>query len=333
MKTERIRTHSRSQTIDSLSIATQSAYYYLRYFKPLAKKNPPLHIGKVEAVAMTSAFNTMGIKESHFKQKNFPEIMTAFIAFTDICKIYDQVVDDWQDNAGKIDESTLDNTPIRYKYFDREVTGKEILDIIEVSIDKAFPGDDPRSGKIKELVLSYRKRVADNANDPKYFGNENVLDYDLALSSKIEVSQFLGEVAAKIFSTAFNIEDPVGVQLYGRICLAVQFGDDLIDWAIDNQRYTGKPKENLFLATLKEFPDEEKECEKYQYDDMSSAEIIHTYAPKTLVEYKRRISLILENLPNHRYTAHSRNTVEFALNILEPRFKNKGKIAAWADIQ
>lgn len=333
MKTEHSHRHSRSQTVDSLSMVTQSAYYYLRYFKPLAKKTPPLHIGKVEAVAMTSAFNTMGIKESYFKQKNSPDIMTAFIAFTDLCKIYDQVVDDMQVNADRTNEDTLDNTPIKYKYFDRAVTGKEILSIIEASIEKAFPGEDPRSAKIKDLVLSYRKRVADNASNPKYFGDDIVLDYELALSSKIEVSQFLGEVAAKMFGTAFNIEDPVGVHLYGRICLAVQFGDDLIDWAIDNQRYTGKPKENLFLATLKEFPDEQKACEKYQYDDMSSAEIVHTYAPKTLEEYKRRINLILENLPNHRYTAHARNTVGFALNILEPRFKNKSKIAAWADIQ
>lgn len=326
-------TKERIKPMEAIKIGLQSAKYFLMYYDPLARKNPPLHMGKTEAVAMTMAFNVLGITEKNFKQNNSDHILTAFISFTNLCKIYDQVVDDKFDNSNQLTADIIDNTPVEYKYFKKEIKAQELIDIIENSFLKAFPNNQEKRENLKSLVLRYRDRVIENANNQDYAVQGEVLDFEHALKSKIEVSQFLGEIAADIFSKAYDIQDPVGINLYGKACLAVQFGDDLVDWKIDELKKGKRPKENLFLATLKEFPEEQKLVIAHINDNLRSAKLIHKYAPEAIKEYKRRFSLILEEFPNHSYSSKTKDIISFALNILEPNFNDKGRVAKWGDIQ
>ncbi|MBI3397290.1 hypothetical protein HY045_02335 [Candidatus Woesebacteria bacterium] len=327
---------------DAVSLLVRSGYNHLRYIKPAAERqSPTLYAGKVESTVITLLLDQFRVTPADIREKS--AIFRACSAFNLQWRAYDEVVDEARNTIDPITEDELDHTPVYHKYAGRGVTGQEGLTITLESMYQAISGKDAESrrkrDKIEGLLVTYRQRVAETANNPKYQSGD-VLPYQLALGTKNDVTGLLGEVGAGMFSVFLDINDADGVEMFRQASVAMQFGDDYLDWRKDWKDHSEKkrqsakpvrPNENLLAATLEENQLEKALCETCLTDTTrSSALWVKELAPNTLDLFKHRFQTELDRFPPHPYRDTLKGIISLTFYQLLPKAPESGWFFRWA---
>lgn len=326
---------------DSASLVARSGYNHLQYIKPSAELKPTLYAGKVESAVITMLLDIYGVTPEDIFNKT--STFRSCSAFNLQWRAYDEVLDEEKFTTDPVTEQDLDKTPVYHKYAGKTITGEEGLQIALESISEAIPKSDPnykqRKDRAEGLLTAYRNKVVTTANNPLYH-RDGVLPYELALQTKDEVTGSLGEVGAGICSLLLDIDEPTTVELFKRASVAMQFGDDYLDWRKDWIDYRGRkvtsvkpirPIENLLVSTLDEYPTEKSDCENYLDDKTRrSALWIKELAPNTLDLFRNRFQVELDRLPPHRYTDTLKGIISLTFYKLLPVAPESGWFFKWA---
>ncbi len=328
---------------DAISLVTRAAYNHIKFIKPSAEQRKPrLYAGKVESTTITLLTDILGVEVKDIPNR-FPSCR-AGSAFNQQWRAYDEVLDEEHPSLEtQVTETELDTTPVFHKYAGRNVTGQESREIATASLREAIPGDD-RSSRIRrerseELLLAYRKRIAETANNPLYQTGE-ILPYQLALKSKEDVTGFLGTVGASLFSILLDRDDQSTVDFFRAASVVMQFGDDLLDWRKDlldyekSKKKIGKsvrPIENLLVATLAENATEMADCRQCLTDKNKRSVLwLGDLAPKTFENFKARFQVELDKLPPHEYAQTAKAIISLTFYKLLPLAPESGWFFRWA---
>lgn len=342
VKTERDRIQGKKDTLDFVN---QSTTLHLNRILPAALRNDPwIYAGKVESATIVLILNMFGVTNNDLLHK--PESFWASLSvFNHIWRAFDEVVDTRHNNTtDAVTNEELANLPVYHKFLKRNITAKEGFDMVKKYIVGVIPEHSPnwkeRRKKIWQLIFTYRDRVRDTANNKKY-ADVDVLPFPLAEATKNDVSIFLAEISAKLVATSLNIDDPKGVQLFGRVGKVVQIGDDLVDWEKDwkdhlkqkaepdNLGKQVRPIENLFLSLLEEEPEEKARCELHLHEKKNCAKKLMKYAPKTLAKYNEFFERELGLLPEHAYTGKLKGILSFIYYDIIPKLPESGLLYKW----
>lgn len=331
-----------NEFIDSASLVARSAYNHQRYIKPSSHREPAIYAGKVESAVLTLLLDIYGVKPQDIPYR---EATFRFCsAFNLQWRAYDEVLDEKKFTLETVTEEDLDTIPIPHKYMRREITGSEGLQIALISAREAIPGNDPLSKQrrecIEELLLAYRRRVTEVANNPLYH-TENVLSFPLALRCKEDITGFLGEVGVRMYGFLLGLDkDTSTIELFRQGGIVMQFGDDYLDWRKDWHDHQARkaitrepirPIENLLVATLEENPTEKANCEEKLTDDHKRSSLwLDELAPNTLDLFRSRFYSELDKLPIHPYSDKLRGIIDFTFSKVLPWVPESGRFFQWA---
>ena len=327
--------------VDAASLLFRSGYNHVQYIKPSANLEPILYAGKVESTVITLLLDTFGITPKDIVNKT--ATFRSCTAFNLQWRAYDEVLDEERFTTDPVTEADLENIPVYHKYAKRTVTGEEGMQIALDSIFKAIPQSAPnfkqRMDRAEGLLAAYRSRVAVTANNPLYHKGD-ILTYPLALQSKDDVTGYLGEIGAGLCSLLLDVDDLETVELFKRASVAMQFGDDLLDWRKDLNDYKQRkdtstkpirPVENLLVSTLAENTTEKTDCEAHLTDARQRSVLwLKELAPNTLELFKSRFQNELDRLPPHRYTETLKGIISLTFYKLLPLAPESGWFFKWA---
>ena len=321
---------------DAISLVTRAAYNHMKFIKPSAERQKPrLYAGKVESTTITLLTDILGVEVKDIPNR-FPSCR-AGSAFNQQWRAYDEVLDEKHPSLEThVTETELDTTPVFHKYAGRNVTGQESREIAVASLQEAIPGKDQasriRRERSEELLLAYRKRIEDTANNPLYQTGE-ILTYPLALKSKEDVTGFLGTVGASLFSILLDRNDQSTVDFFRAASVVMQFGDDLLDWRKDllDHKKSNRPMENLLVATLAENATEMADCRQCLTDKSKrSVPWLKDLAPKTFESFNDRFRIELDKLPPHEYAQTAKAIISLTFYKLLPLAPESGWFFRWA---
>lgn len=335
--------HMNKETSVAISLVVRAAENHIKYIKPSAVRvEPKLYAGKVESTTITLLTDIFGVKVQDIPNRFHS--CRACSAFNQQWRAHDEVLDEMRPTLeAPVTETELDVTPVFHKYAGRNVTGEESRQIAITSLREAIPGNDSssrkRREKFEELLLAYRKRVADTANNPLYHQGE-ILTYPLALKSKEDVTGFLGTVGASLCAILLNRDDQPTIDFFRAASVVMQFGDDLLDWRkdlLDHEKIkkeTGKkvrPIENLLVATLAENATEMADCRECLTNSSKRSVLwLKDLAPKTLEKFNLRFQEELDRLPSHKYADTAKAIISLTFNKLLPLAPESGWFFRWA---
>lgn len=300
------------ETKAATSLVLRSGWNHIRYIKPAAAIEPSMYPGKVESTVMTMLLDILGAEPKNIINKT--AALRFCSAFNLIWRTYDEVLDEERCTTETVVTGRdLENIAVCHKYAGKIVTGAEGVQIALDSLYEAIPGNDPQSrmrrDRIEGLLASYRERLLDTVNDPKYHEGE-VLPFRLANESKTAITGFLGEAGAGMCALLLDLpDDSSAIELFRGASVAMQFGDDFLDWKKDwdnhnKRRLTTdkrlRPIENLLLSTLEENQGEKVSCESCVNDETRRGALwIKELAPNTLDLFQHRFQSELDRLPPH----------------------------------
>lgn len=326
---------------DAASLVARSSYNHLAYIKPAAEKKPWLYAGKVESTVITMMMDMFGVTPRDIVSRS--ATFRACSGFNLMWRAFDEVVDEEMPTTDRVTDGDLLNTSVTHKYVPRKVTGGEGIKIALDSMYEAIPGRDKdsvrRRDRIEGLLDSYRVAVRDAANNPDYQMGE-VLPYARALGTKTDVTGQLGRVGAGLCCVLLDLDDQDAVEMFAQASVAMQSGDDYLDWRkdiVDRQNKQAgtqkhiRPVENLLVATMEEHHEEKVLCEAILRDkSRRSALWLKELAPKTLDDFQQRFQNQMDRLPPHPYRDTLKAIVSLTFYKLLPLAPESGWFYRWA---
>lgn len=327
---------------DIAFLTARSTWNHTREIKPAALREPSMYAGKVESTIITLFMDTFGVTPKDIPSRD--AFFRSLTAFNLQWRAYDEVLDEEKYTTDPITEQELADTPVAHPYMDRRITGAEGFNIALGNIMQVIPGNDKasrsRRSSLEELMYRYRETVADTANNPKYHTGD-VLPYDTAVQSKKDITAYLGESAATMYALLLDREgDHTVREIFGRTAMAMQFGDDYLDWRKDwrshNERAnrTGagvRPSENLLQAVLADHPDEYALCEQVLTDpSMRSALFLKELAPRTLDDFRGKFQDQIDRFPPHPKSDMIKGILSATFYKILPRAPESGWFVRWA---
>ena len=332
-----------STALDAASLVLRSGYTHMRYLRPDARRHN-MYAGKDISAASTAMFDLIGVNPA--RHVHMGHFSSALNGFNHQWRAYDEVVDE-KDAVINPDQPItpehLDNTPVYHKYLRRDITGKEGMEVSLDAMQKIIPNNTPDARKRRDLyemhLYTYRDAVVTMANNPAY-QTADTLPYPTALQSKEDITGVLGRIGVALCTLLLNLPDDPRIQdIYGKLNVAMQFGDDAFDWRKDRLGHRARkvttqaqirPDENLYNATALEYPDEYAAAEQILQDKaVKSIQGAKEVTPKTFDAFRNRFYTQLDAVPDHPRGNNLKRIYALTFDKLLPRLPESGLLFRW----
>ena len=338
------RYNSMPLAVEAASLVLRSGYTHIRYLRPDARRHD-MYAGKDISAATTAMFDLIGVNPA--RRVNMGHFSSAINGFNHQWRAYDEVVD--EEGAvihpdQPITPEQLDNTPVYHKYLGRNITGKEGMKVSLEAMQKIIPNNTPdarkRRDKYEGLLYTYRGAVVTMANNPAYQTGDT-LPYPTALQSKEDITGVLGSIGVALCTLLLNLpDDPHTQDVYGRLNVSMQFGDDAFDWRKDRLGHRARkattplqirPDENLYNATALEYPEEYAASEQILQDKaVKSIQGAKEVTPKTFDAFRSRFYTQLDAVPDHPRGNTLKRIYALTFDKLLPLLPESGPFFRWA---
>lgn len=324
--------------VDAASLVARSAYWHLKDIKPAAQEVPIMYPGKVESTLIITMLDLLGVPPSDIEQRR--DFFRACTAFNLQWRAIDEVLDEKLPRTDiRVAEEDLLSTPVWHKYAGKMVTGQEGVQIALEAMAQMIPAVDLRSrhrrGRVEELLETYTKIVADNANNSNYHQGPT-LPYDVVLRSRDEVTGGVARVGTEFMTVLLDIpEDQRAIEFFGGLNTVMQFGDDLIDLRKDwlghnrareeNPELPLRPDENILRTLLLEYPDEMRAVESILGDSSRHIALwVPEVAPNAFDLFRERFQRELDKLPFHPRAEKLKGIVSLTFHKVLPAIPEPG---------
>lgn len=327
------------EALDSSALFIRSAKNHLRYFTPAAQLSPELYCGKVESSILTLLLDIYGQKVSDLADINsFSRFCSAF---NQQWRAYDEVIDEEKADALSMTAEDLDNTPVIHPLLNTTITGGESMQLALNYAEDYLRADhrntaDTRS-EVEQTILDFRQTVVEVMNDSR-FRMHGILPFTLAYEMKLRTTGILSKTGAELYALLLGRSDTNGKELFFHGSMAMQIGDDLLDWRRDWLKYQKKspnhpnlrPIENLVVSTVSEDCEEFSELSGALERNVPAYKLLKTIGPNSLKTVSDRFSAELAMSPKHPYADRMIGVVNFTFKHILPRIPESGRFVKWA---